>query len=76
MTSVPKTPTIPGPYPNTRALVAAAPERCLWDTDWPHPNTDFMPNDGDLADMLPEWIPDEARRKKVLADNPARFYGF
>lgn len=62
--------------PYARALLAAAPERCVWGTDWPHPNTAFMPNDGDLADMLPEWIPDEAQRKKVLVDNPARLYGF
>ena len=62
--------------PYARALVAAAPERCVWGTDWPHPNAEFMPNDGDLADMLLEWIPDEALRKKVLVDNPARLYGF
>jgi predicted TIM-barrel fold metal-dependent hydrolase len=35
-----------------------------------------MPDDGDLADMLLEWIPDEAQRRKVLVENPARLYGF
>ncbi|HEV7393578.1 MAG TPA: 2-pyrone-4,6-dicarboxylate hydrolase, partial [Burkholderiales bacterium] len=30
----------------------------------------------DLADMLADWIPDEAQRRKVLVDNPARLYGF
>lgn len=54
----------------------AAPERCVWGTDWPHPNAPFMPNDGDLADMLLDWIPDEAQRNKILAANPARLYGF
>ena len=33
-----------------------------------------MPNDGDLADMLSDWIPDEAQRHKVLVANPARLY--
>jgi predicted TIM-barrel fold metal-dependent hydrolase len=36
----------------------------------------MMPNDGDLADMLLEWIPDDAQRSKVLVENPARLYGF
>jgi predicted TIM-barrel fold metal-dependent hydrolase len=35
-----------------------------------------MPNDGDLADLLLEWIPDENTRAQVLVDNPARLYGF
>jgi predicted TIM-barrel fold metal-dependent hydrolase len=35
-----------------------------------------MPDDGDLADMLIDWTPDEAQRKKILVDNPARLYGF
>ncbi len=63
--------------PLARALVAAAPSRIVWGTDWPHPGSrSFMPNDGDLADMLAEWVPDEAQRKCVLVDNPARLYGF
>lgn len=69
-------PMFPDVTPFARALVAAAPDRCVWGTDWPHPNTEFMPNDGDLADMLLDWIPDEALRKRVLVDNPARLYDF
>lgn len=38
-----------------RALIAAAPERCLWGTDWPHPNFfGTMPDDGALFDLLGE----------------------
>ena len=62
--------------PLARALVAAAPDRCVWGTDWPHPNTAYMPNDGDLADLVTDWLPDEAVRTRVLRDNPARLYGF
>jgi predicted TIM-barrel fold metal-dependent hydrolase len=25
--------------------------------------------------MLLDWVPDEAARKKVLVDNPAKLYG-
>src|SRR5580704_16167812 len=54
------------------ALLEAAPDRVLWGTDWPHVMRRWtmpMPNDGDLADLLLDWIPDEALRNRVLADN-------
>ncbi len=62
--------------PFARALVAAAPDRVLWGTDWPHPNVRHMPDDGDLVDLLVDLIPDEATRTRVLVDNPARLYDF
>jgi predicted TIM-barrel fold metal-dependent hydrolase len=34
-----------------------------------------MPNDGDLADLLLDWVP-EKLREQVLVKNPARLYGF
>jgi 2-pyrone-4,6-dicarboxylate lactonase len=69
------------PYADTvplaRACVAAAPDRVVWGSDWPHPMwAGPMPNDGDLADLLADWVPDEAQRRAILVDNPARFYGF
>jgi 2-pyrone-4,6-dicarboxylate lactonase len=69
-------PLYPDVAPLARALVDAAPDRCVWGTDWPHPNTAYMPNDGDLADALGEWLPDAETRRKVLVDNPGRLYGF
>jgi predicted TIM-barrel fold metal-dependent hydrolase len=61
--------------PFARALLAAAPDRVLWGTDWPHPNiSGDMPNDGDLVDLLAEITEDEALRRKVLVDNPTRLY--
>ena len=65
--------------PFAHALLAAAPDRVLWGTDWPHVMrrwTTPMPNDGDLADLLLDWIPDEALRNRVLVDNPAALYGW
>jgi 2-pyrone-4,6-dicarboxylate lactonase len=63
--------------PFVRKLVATAPERMLWATDWPHTGiTSHMPNDGDLCDLLADWIPDPATRQRVLVDNPATLYGF
>src|SRR5262249_55934447 len=53
----------------------AGPDRVLWGTDWPHPNVGpHMPNDGDLADLLPLIAPDEALRRMLLIDNPASLY--
>jgi predicted TIM-barrel fold metal-dependent hydrolase len=62
--------------PYARALIAAAPQRILWGTDWPHPNVRHMPDDGDLVDLLAAFAPDEATRNTILVDNPARLYHF
>ena len=75
--------------PLARALIAANPERIVWGTDWPHPNSEPMPghgpmdvrpffsiDDGRLLNQLPFWAPDARVRKQILVDNPARLYGF
>lgn len=61
-----------------KALVKAAPDRMLWASNWPHPSEPLerYPSDASLLDLLLEWAPDEATRKKILVDNPARLYGF
>ena len=69
------------PYPDVtpfaQALIAANPNRMVWASDWPHTTlTKSMPNDGDLLNLLAQWAPDEATRKLILVDNPARLYGF
>ncbi|MBX8827412.1 amidohydrolase family protein [Ochrobactrum sp. SFR4] len=63
--------------PFAREIIKANPERVLWASDWPHPyiNVD-MPNDGALLNMLDDWAPDSKTRDRILADNPARLYGF
>lgn len=61
-----------------RAYVAAAPERCVYGSDWPHPteSADSKPDDARLIDLIAEAAPDEAARKRILVDNPAVLYGF
>ena len=65
--------------PLARGYIDAAPDRCIWGTDWPHPNlfgATHMPDDGHLLDLLGEWAPSDELRRKILVDNPARLYGF
>jgi 2-pyrone-4,6-dicarboxylate lactonase len=58
-------------------LARINPERLLWGTDWPHVmNKKPMPNDGDLSDLIADWLPDAALRERVLVTNPAALYGF
>jgi predicted TIM-barrel fold metal-dependent hydrolase len=82
-------PDYPDVAPLAQALISANPDRILWGTDWPHPNsvtppgrkpTEVTPlfqiDDGRLLNQLPVWAPSAALRKKILVDNPARLYGF
>ena len=63
--------------PFGQAILEVCPDRVLWGTDWPHPNIKkHMPNDGDLVDLIPLFMPDEALQQAVLVDNPQRLYGF
>ena len=62
--------------PFGRKLVAEFGDRTLWGTDWPHPNLAFVPDDGDLADLIGDYAPSEAERQRLLVDNPQRLYGF
>jgi predicted TIM-barrel fold metal-dependent hydrolase len=60
-------------------LIETAVDRIVWGTDWPHVMAKWslpMPNDGDLTDLLLRWVPDEAKRRRVLVDNPTRLYDF
>ncbi len=59
-----------------RALAAAHPERCVWATNWPHPNINPPPSNAAMLDLLLDWAPDDATRRRILVDNPARLYGF
>lgn len=59
-----------------RALAKAIPERCLWASNWPHPNQATIPSTAAMLDLLLEWTDDESTRARILVDNPAKLYGF
>jgi predicted TIM-barrel fold metal-dependent hydrolase len=84
-----KAPDYPDAVPFAKALIAANPDRLVWGSDWPHPDSDPRPDrkptdlaplyqidDGRVLNQLAVWAPDAATRKKILVDNPARLYGF
>ena len=65
--------------PIGRALYAAAPDRCMFGTDWPHThshNEGGGPPESELIELLYRFLPDAAARCAVLVDNPARLHGF
>ncbi|MFS2012731.1 amidohydrolase [Azospirillum sp. CT11-132] len=63
--------------PLAQTLIEAAPDRCIWGSDWPHPvSTRQPPNDADLMELLFRYAPDDEQRRRILVDNPARLFGF
>ncbi|MBB3773042.1 D-galactarolactone isomerase [Angulomicrobium tetraedrale] len=60
-----------------RALIAQAPERCLFATNWPHPSKPGNPpDDAKLIDQFGDWCSSEAIATRIMVDNPADLYGF
>jgi D-galactarolactone isomerase len=61
-----------------QAYAKAAPERCVWGSDWPHPGVREgpKPDDAILFDLLLAWAPDEKARHRILVENPAALYDF
>jgi D-galactarolactone isomerase len=58
-------------------VIAHAPDRILWGSNWPHvgvPRSQY-PDDAEQLDVLLHWAK-PAVQKKILVDNPARLYGF
>ncbi|OWT65764.1 amidohydrolase family protein [Candidimonas nitroreducens] len=67
------------PYPSLRSavqeLIAFAPDRLLWGTDWPHSSfKGAMPSDAALLDILAYWTADASVRHRILVANPERLY--
>ncbi|MET0204242.1 MAG: amidohydrolase family protein [Casimicrobiaceae bacterium] len=75
-------PSVQGPpyddvAPLARYIIAHAPDRCVWGSDWPHTAIEgYMPDDGKLLDQLGAWVDDDATLAKILVDNPANLYKF
>ena len=62
--------------PLARRLAEGWPERCLWASNWPHPNRNPAPTEQAMLEWALQFTPDEAARCRMLVDNPAELYGF
>ncbi|HVR49269.1 MAG TPA: amidohydrolase family protein [Pseudorhodoferax sp.] len=73
--------------PIARAFIAAGLDFMLWGSDWPHPQPGTRPHPHDISPpfavdsaqvlaALHGWAPDARSFDRILADNPARLYGF
>ena len=58
-------------------LVAFAPQRVVWGTDYPHVNiAGDAPDDGLLVDLVERIAPDPAHLLRLMVDNPAELFDF
>jgi predicted TIM-barrel fold metal-dependent hydrolase len=84
-----KAPDFPDVAPLAQSLVAANPDRIVWGSDWPHPDSGagrgralteiaqpYAVDDGLLLNQVAKWTADSAVRQKIFAENAARLYGF
>ena len=68
-------------YGNARfihdAFTAANPDQVLWGSDWPFVRMGAgAPSADALVDLAHGWLGNDALRRRVWVDNPARLYGF
>jgi len=79
LTGVYRMATAPGfadAAPMARALIAAAPDRIIWGSDYPHLSFHDKVGSVQLFNLLAEWAPEEATRRRILVQNPAALFGF
>ncbi|AOJ19117.1 amidohydrolase [Burkholderia cenocepacia] len=50
--------------------------RCVWGSNWPHPNASPPPDDARLLGWLHDCAADDAIARAILVDNAAALYGF
>jgi predicted TIM-barrel fold metal-dependent hydrolase len=84
-----RAPDYPDVTPLAKALIATNPERLIWGSDWPHPDSSSVPgrkptdiapalpiDDGRVLNLVAEWAPSAEVRTLILVDNPKRLYDF
>ena len=59
-----------------RLVARRYPERCLWASNWPHPDQNPAPSNAAMLDWGLAFFVDRAAQKQALVDNPAELYGF
>jgi predicted TIM-barrel fold metal-dependent hydrolase len=69
-------PTFADAAPMARPLIAAAADRLIWGSDYPHLSFADKVGSVQLFNLLADWAPDEETRPRILVDNPAALFGF
>jgi 2-pyrone-4,6-dicarboxylate lactonase len=59
-----------------KILVDRFTEKCVWGTDWPHPNHHHIPDDGHLIDLIPRIADSQEKVQKLMVSNPEMLYRF
>ena len=62
--------------PMAAALIATAPDRLIWGSDYPHLSFADKVSSIALFNLVHRWAPDDATKRKILVENPARLFGF
>ena len=62
--------------PLARMLIETAPDRIIWGSDYPHLSFADKVGSVQLFNLLGQWAPDEAVRRRILVDNPQRLFRF
>jgi D-galactarolactone isomerase len=62
--------------PLAAALARRHPQRCLWASNWPHPNVRPSPDEATLLAWTRNAVGDPRRWQQILVHNPAQLYGF
>jgi 2-pyrone-4,6-dicarboxylate lactonase len=65
--------------PFAKAFIAAAPDRMIWGTDWPHTGwrKQRMMNDAEVVELLYRYVDhDPEMIQRILVTNPAQLHGF
>ena len=58
------------------AIKAFTLDNCVWGSDWPFVRVAERIDYGPEYACVANWLPDAGDQKKILADNPARLFGF
>jgi 2-pyrone-4,6-dicarboxylate lactonase len=59
-----------------KMLVDRFTEKCVWGTDWPHPNHHHSPHDEILLDAIGLIADSAPKIKHIMVSNPEKFYQF
>ena len=62
--------------PMAQALIDAAPDRVIWGSDYPHLSFADKVGSVELFNLLHQWAPGEAMRRRILVENPQQLFNF